>query len=157
MFESLELDRKFQAKNIKLKDFLLFVDKFLPLLLRQLWYRIDSYWMSMVMVIVVNSVVMLVFMLEICCCLSIWRHSYHVSIQRVLVMYCLSHILLLYFMFNVGLIIYCLLRHSNTRILSVVVMIYTLGLDGARLRVLHFYVILVGVIVGGVVVMLVTH
>ena len=112
----------------------------------------------MVMMIVLNSVVvMLVFVIQICCCISIRRHSSHGSIKRVLIMHWLTHILLLYFMFNVRLIIYCLLWHSDTPILSVVMMFHTLCLYGTRLRVLHFNVILIGVIVGGVVVMLVTH
>ena len=136
---------------------LLFIDEFLSLLLWQLWNWVASYLMSMVMMmIMLNGMVMLVFMIEICCCISILRHSNHGSIQRVLIMHCWSHILFLHFMFNVRLIIYDVLRHCDTTILSIVV-IHTLGLNGATLGMLHFDVILTAVIVGGVMVLLITH
>jgi hypothetical protein len=108
------------------------------------------------MVIMLNGMMMLVFMIEICCCISILRHSTHGCIQRLLVMHCRCHILFLHFMFNVRLIIYCMLMHSDSRILSIV-LIHTLGLDSGSLRMLHFNVILAAVIVGGVVMLLVTH
>lgn len=81
IFERLQLDRKFQV----------LVDEFLPLLLRQLSYRVASYLMSMVMMVVLNSMVMLVFVLDICCTISIRLHSTDGCIKRVLIMHCGRH------------------------------------------------------------------
>lgn len=133
IFERLQLDRKFQV----------LVDEFLPLLLRQLSYRVASYLMSMVMMVVLNSMVMLVFVLDICCTISIRLHSTDGCIKRVLIMHCGRHHA-------------CVLRYCCTSILSIVV-VHTLGLYTGGLRMLHFNVIVAAVIVSGVVVLLVTH